>query len=142
MDRIIQKEEIRKGILWDGDSSIVFKLENNDSVQELVTMIEESAERQGLSYDEMVNKIIFDYVSDQIRSKMVNWIRRMEYPEHSRRECEFSNTPGEDAELIDVCRYFLDHTKDTHISPEDEQEVAIMRDLAKNLILLDERGRG
>ncbi len=171
MDSAIQKEEIRKGIQWDGDSLILLIYEKGDSVYELVNKIEEAAEKQGLSFDEMVNTIILDYVFDQLRREMLKWIRRMEYPEENRRECEFSdahkrgmqdsvpefsddkevasrsqhpntNVPGEDAELIDVCRYFLDHYPDTSSYQGEEQLVTMMKDWAKDIILMHERGKG
>jgi len=83
MDKAVRKEEIRKGIQWDGDS-IMFEFEKDDSVQELVDMIAESAKQQNLSFEEMVNKIILDYIFDQLRQDMLKWIRMMELNENNR----------------------------------------------------------
>ena len=83
MDKAIQKEEIRKGIQSDGDS-ITFEFEHGDSVHELVDMIAESAKQQNLSFEEMVNEIILDYVFDQLRQDMLEWIRMMELNENNR----------------------------------------------------------
>jgi len=177
MDTKIQREEIRKGIECDGDS-IVFHFENGDSVQELVNRIREAAEKLGLSFSEMVNEIIRDYVMERMRLEMLDWIRKMECPNQNRQECKFSgmhnevsqnldtestdgetmvsekddteialrthypNVPNEETELIDVCRYFLDHYPAARISPEDEEVFNIFKDWANETILLHERGNG
>ena len=155
MHEAIQKEEIRKGILWDGDS-IEFNCEKDDSVLELVNKIEESAKQHGLSFEEMVNKIILDHVFDQLRQEILEWIRMMELNENNRMQKFKLPKPseegsklgqnlfvenGDEAGLFEVCQYFISHYPEDIYTTGSDHPVTIMRDMAKDVLTRHEKGK-
>jgi hypothetical protein len=133
MDEAIHTEEIREGIQLKGDV-IEFDIVGNPSVQKLVDQIETSAEQNGLSFDEMVNKIIRDHISRQMRLEMLKWIHKMEHRKLKADNIEFSNSHDETATLIDVCRSFRDHCQGNSFSQKERQEILILRNFAKDII--------
>lgn len=66
MDEVPNREEIRKGIRWDG-STIEFEYEEGDSVHQFLQSVEEEATILGISLEERINCIIGDYIDKQMR---------------------------------------------------------------------------